>query len=110
MLDTHGGRPAEGVRIELYEVGRSARALLVEAVTNADGRTDAPLLAGAPLRIGRYEILFRIGDYFTRQDNGLPDPAFLGDVPVRFAIAEPEGHYHVPLVATPWSYATYRGS
>ena len=110
VLDTHAGRAAAGVRIELYEIGASARALLAEAVTNADGRTDEPLVSGAPLRVGRYELRFHVGEYFARQNAALPQPAFLDVVPVRFAIAEPEGHYHVPLLVTPWSYSTYRGS
>ncbi len=110
VLDTHSGRPAAGVRIELYEIGASATALLTEAVTNADGRTDAPLLSGAPLRIGRYELRFHIGDYFARSGVSLPKPAFLDIIPIRFGIAEPEGHYHVPLLVTPWNYSTYRGS
>jgi 2-oxo-4-hydroxy-4-carboxy-5-ureidoimidazoline decarboxylase len=103
VLDTDKGRPAPGVRIALHEIGGSARALLKETFTNADGRTDAPLIAGEPLRIGTYELTFHIGDYFDGR-------GFLDIVPVRFAIAEPEGHYHVPLLATPWSYTTYRGS
>jgi 2-oxo-4-hydroxy-4-carboxy-5-ureidoimidazoline decarboxylase len=110
VLDTHSGRPAAGVRIELYEIGASATALLTEAVTNADGRTDAPLMSGAPLRIGRYELRFHIGDYFARSGVSLPKPAFLDIIPIRFGIAEPEGHYHVPLLVTPWNYSTYRGS
>lgn len=103
VLDTVKGRPAAGVRIELHEVGASARSMLKETVTNADGRTDAPLIAGEPLRIGSYELIFRVGGYFGRA-------GFLDAVPIRFAIAEPEGHYHVPLLVTPWSYTTYRGS
>jgi 2-oxo-4-hydroxy-4-carboxy-5-ureidoimidazoline decarboxylase len=110
VLDTHAGRPAEGVKIELYEIGASATALLAEAVTNADGRTDKPLLAGAPLRVGNYELRFHVGDYFAARKLDLSKPAFLDVVPIRFAIAEPEGHYHVPLLVTPWSYSTYRGS
>jgi 2-oxo-4-hydroxy-4-carboxy-5-ureidoimidazoline decarboxylase len=110
VLDTHAGRPAEGVRVELYEIGASAYSLLVEAVTNADGRTDEPLISGTPLRVGAYEIQFHVGAYFAARQIPLPRPAFLGVVPVRFAIAEPEGHYHVPLLVTPWSYTTYRGS
>jgi 2-oxo-4-hydroxy-4-carboxy-5-ureidoimidazoline decarboxylase len=103
VLDTSKGRPAPGVRIALHEIGGSARALLKEAATNADGRTDAPLIAGEPLRIGTYELTFHMGEYFGGS-------GFLDVVPVRFAIAEPEGHYHVPLLVTPWSYTTYRGS
>jgi 2-oxo-4-hydroxy-4-carboxy-5-ureidoimidazoline decarboxylase len=110
VLDTHGGRPASGVRIELFEVGRRAHSLLTEAVTNADGRTDAPLLAGGPLRIGRYELRFHIGNYFASNGAKLAEPAFLDVIPVRFAISEAEAHYHVPLLVTPWSYSTYRGS
>ncbi len=103
VLDLVTGRPAAGVRLALYEVGASARGLLHEAVTNSQGRTEAPLLAGAPLRIGGYELVFQIGEYFA-------GAGFLELVPVRFSIAEPERHYHVPLLATPWSYTTYRGS
>ncbi|MCJ8145185.1 2-oxo-4-hydroxy-4-carboxy-5-ureidoimidazoline decarboxylase [Ancylobacter sp. A5.8] len=110
VLDTHKGGPAEGVRIELYEVGRSARALLRETVTNADGRTDAPLISGVPLRAGRYELVFHIGAHFAARGLVLPEPAFLDTVPIRFGVSDPEGHYHVPLVVTPWSYSTYRGS
>lgn len=110
VLDTHAGRPAEGVAVTLWEVGTSARARLVETRTNADGRTDAPLIAGQPLRIGTYELVFDIGAHFARAGLALPQPAFLGEVPLRFSVSEAEGHYHVPLVATPWSYSTYRGS
>jgi 2-oxo-4-hydroxy-4-carboxy-5-ureidoimidazoline decarboxylase len=110
VLDTHAGKPAAGIRIELYEIGASATSLLIEAVTNADGRTDEPLISGAPLRVGRYELRFHVGEYFAKRNANLPQPAFLDVVPIRFAIAEPEGHYHVPLLVTPWSYSTYRGS
>jgi len=110
VLDTVNGRPAQGVAVTLYEVGASARGLLVSAATNADGRTDAPLIAGEPLRIGAYELQFAIGAYFARAGATLADPPFLDVVPIRFSIAEPEGDYHVPLVATPWSFSTYRGS
>jgi len=103
VLDADKGRPASGVRIALHEIGGSARALLKEAVTNADGRTGAPLIAGEPLRIGTYELTFHMGDYFC-------GAGFLDIVPIRFSIAEPEGHYHVPLLVTSWSYTTYRGS
>lgn len=102
VLDLVRGGPAAGVRLALYEIGSSARGLLREAVTNADGRTDAPLIDGEPLRIGTYELQFDVGGYFA-------GAGFLDVVPVRFSIAEPEAHYHVPLLATPWSYTTYRG-
>ena len=110
VLDTQVGKPAAGVRVELYEIGASATSLLLESVTNTDGRTDEPLVAGSPLRVGRYELRFHVGEYFAKRNANLPQPAFLDVVPVRFAIAEPEGHYHVPLLVTPWSYSTYRGS
>jgi 2-oxo-4-hydroxy-4-carboxy-5-ureidoimidazoline decarboxylase len=110
VLDNVSGRPAMGVRVSLYEVGASARSLLIEALTNADGRTDQPLMAGGPLRIGSYELHFAVADYFAMSGTAQSDPPFLDVVPIRFSIAEPEGHYHVPLLVTPWSYATYRGS
>jgi 2-oxo-4-hydroxy-4-carboxy-5-ureidoimidazoline decarboxylase len=110
VLDTVGGRPAAGVRIALTEIGASAEALLAQAVTNADGRTDAPLLSGAPLRIGRYRLDFHVGAYFVSRQVATADPPFLDIIPIPFSIAEPEGHYHVPLLASPWSYSTYRGS
>ena len=108
VLDVVTGRPAAGIPIALDEVGSSARGRLVETVTNADGRTDRPLIGGEPLRIGTYEITFEVGAYFAQA--GAPDPPFLDRIPIRFGIAEPEGHYHVPLLVTPWSYTTYRGS
>ncbi|MBX3500743.1 MAG: 2-oxo-4-hydroxy-4-carboxy-5-ureidoimidazoline decarboxylase [Alphaproteobacteria bacterium] len=111
VLDTHIGRPAEGVRIDLCELqddGPETR--LASAITNADGRTDKPLVGDQPLRIGVYELRFNIGAYFARRGVPAADTPFLDIVPLRFGIAEPEGHYHVPLLATPWSYSTYRGS
>ena len=110
VLDTVSGKPAEGVRVVLKELGASAQGVLEETVTNADGRTQAPLLGGGPLRIGSYEIAFHIGAYFTAQGAATSQPPFLDVVPIRFAIAEPEAHYHVPLLASPWAYSTYRGS
>jgi 2-oxo-4-hydroxy-4-carboxy-5-ureidoimidazoline decarboxylase len=110
VLDTYHGRSAAGVAVELFEIGRSARARLLETRTNSDGRTDKPLIAGAPLRIGTYELLFHMGDYFRACGVALPCRPFLDVVPIRFGISEPEGHYHIPLVATPWTYSTYRGS
>jgi 2-oxo-4-hydroxy-4-carboxy-5-ureidoimidazoline decarboxylase len=110
VLDTTIGKPAAGVHIKLYEVGNSARSLIAETITNSDGRTDAPLMGGGPLRVGVYEIEFAIGDYFRAKGVKVSSPAFLDVVPIRFGVAEPEGHYHVPLVTTPWTYSTYRGS
>jgi 2-oxo-4-hydroxy-4-carboxy-5-ureidoimidazoline decarboxylase len=111
VLDLVAGGPAQGVHLSLYEIGTSARGLLCEAVTDAAGRTDPPLIAEAPLRIGTYELAFRVGAYFAhRQPPAATATGFLDVVPVRFSIAEPEAHYHVPLLVTPWSYTTYRGS
>ena len=106
VLDTARGLPAAGVLIEL----RLGTHLLKTARTNADGRTDEPLLAGDALRPGSYEIVFHVGDYFAAAGLGAGDPPFLDEVPVRFGIAEADAHYHVPLLVSPWSYSTYRGS
>ena len=111
VLDTHGGHPAAGVAVELCEIAAGgASRTLKRVVTNADGRTDQPLVAGMPIPIATYELRFAVSDYFARQGAPMPDPPFLGIVPIRFAVAEPEGKYHVPLSVTPWAYATYRGS
>jgi hydroxyisourate hydrolase len=111
VLDTTSGRPAAGVEIELYELSADGgRALVARTMTNADGRTDAPLLPASQSHVGRFELVFRIGAYFAAKNAKLADPPFLDEVPIRFAIADPTAHYHVPLVATPWSYSTYRGS
>ena len=104
VLDTALGRPAAGVAITLLRGGEE----LARTRTNADGRTEAPLLD--PLPAGVYELRFAVGDYLRAAGHALTDPPFLDVVPIRFSIAEPEGHYHVPLLATPWSYTTYRGS
>jgi 2-oxo-4-hydroxy-4-carboxy-5-ureidoimidazoline decarboxylase len=110
VLDTHAGRPAVGVAIELYEFAGEKAHYIQSAITNTDGRTDQPLIGGRPLPIGRYELRFAIGNHFRSRGIAIGDPPFLDIVPLRFSIAEPEGHYHVPLLCTPWSYSTYRGS
>jgi 2-oxo-4-hydroxy-4-carboxy-5-ureidoimidazoline decarboxylase len=109
VLDTVAGKPAAGVEIVLTQRGRRRHQLRV-ALTNADGRTEPPLIDGAPVPIGAYEIAFRVGGYFAARGTTTSDPPFLDVIPIRFAVAEPEGHYHVPLLVSPWSYATYRGS
>jgi 2-oxo-4-hydroxy-4-carboxy-5-ureidoimidazoline decarboxylase len=109
-LDTHGGTPAAGIAIDLVELGSPGDTRIVQAVTNRDGRTDQPLIGGRPIPIGTYELRFAIGAYFTSRGVPLADPPFLDIVPVRFSVAEPEGRYHVPLLLSPWSYTTYRGS
>jgi 2-oxo-4-hydroxy-4-carboxy-5-ureidoimidazoline decarboxylase len=110
VLDTHAGRPAIGVAIALYELAGERYHQLTTAITNADGRTDQPLIGGRPLPIGVYELRFAVGDHFRKRGIEGGNPPFLDIVPLRFSIAEPEGHYHVPLLCTPWSYSTYRGS
>ena len=111
VLDTHGGHPAAGVAVELCEIAASGEArTLKRATTNADGRTDQPLISGAPIPIATYELRFAVSDYFAQQRAPMADPPFFGIVPIRFAVAEPEGRYHVPLSVTPWAYSTYRGS
>jgi 2-oxo-4-hydroxy-4-carboxy-5-ureidoimidazoline decarboxylase len=111
VLDTHRGAPAEGVAVALYEIdGSGAALLLVRGTTNADGRTDRPLLAAQPISIAQYELRFSVGAYFAARGTPVADPPFLDLVPIRFAVADPEDHYHVPLLVTPWSYSTYRGS
>jgi 5-hydroxyisourate hydrolase len=111
VLDTVHGKPAADVAIELFRLAdNGARALIVSTRTNADGRTDAPLLSGEKLETGQYELVFHIGDYFRASGIALSAPAFLDIVPLRFGIADATGHYHVPLLASPFAYSTYRGS
>jgi 5-hydroxyisourate hydrolase len=107
VLDTVHGRPAAGVAFELFRYEGARRKLLADFVTNADGRTDEPLIAHGDLRAGEYELVFAVGDYFRGDAH---DPPFLDLVPIRFGIAHPSAHYHVPLLVSPWSYSTYRGS
>jgi 5-hydroxyisourate hydrolase len=111
VLDTTRGRPAAGVEIELYSlIADGAPQLIARVTTNADGRTDAALLKPGEAQIGTYELRFHVGPYFSGLGATVADPPFLDVVPIRFSIADPNAHYHVPLVATPWSYSTYRGS
>ena len=110
-LDIHQGKPAAGLLILLFFVGpKGQREAIKSATTNPDGRTDAPLLSAHEMKTGTYELVFAIGDYFTRSGVPLPSPAFLDEVPVRFSIADAGASYHVPLLFSPWAYSTYRGS
>ena len=104
VLDTALGRPAAGVAITLHRDGEE----LARAVTNADGRTDGPLLAA--LDAGVYELRFAVGDYLRGAGHAISDPPFLDVVPIRFGVAAPGEHHHVPLLVSPWAYSTYRGS
>jgi 5-hydroxyisourate hydrolase len=111
VLDTARGRPAVAVRVRVYRIGEAdQRVLLHEAVTNADGRCDAPLLEGGRFEAGVYEVVFGAGAYFAAQGSVGAQPPFVGDVVLRFGIADAAQHYHVPLLVSPWSWSTYRGS
>ena len=112
VLDTAQGRPAAGLTIEIWRLDPAGddRHLLRSTRTNADGRTDGPLLSDDELTSGVYELVFAVGPYFADQGLMTGDPPFLDRVPVRFGIADPTAHYHVPLLASPWAYSTYRGS
>ena len=109
VLDTASGKPAAGLSIALYRIDGETPQKLKTVVTNDDGRCDAPLLAGDAFATGRYELVFLAGAYFRASGVALPDPMFLDEVPIRFGMAE-HAHYHVPLLISPYSYATYRGS
>ena len=111
VLDTHSGKPAAGISVVLTELSNLGEArVIARAVTNSDGRTDQPLISGRPVPIGRYELMFSVGEYFAGRGVPMSDPPFLDQIPLRFSVSEPEGHLHVPLLVTPWSYGTYRGS
>ncbi len=109
VLDTANGRPAKNMTIELWSRNGDRKCLLKTVVTNADGRTDFPLLSASEMKVGEYELIFYVGDYFSKSAVREPVP-FLDRVPVRFGISDASGSYHVPLVCSPWSYSTYRGS
>lgn len=110
VIDTSAGTPAAGMRIDFAAVAANGVAPIASVRTNAQGRTDVPLLADASMRVGEYELTFHVGDFFRRCGHALADPAFLERVPIRFAIADAAAHYHVPLLCSPWAYSTYRGS
>lgn len=106
VLDTAAGKPAAGLRIDFYRLDGSARELIKSVTTNGDGRCDEPLLSGDAMMAGVFELIFHVGDYLNRDD----EVSFLDQVPVRFGIADPAAHYHVPLLVSPFGYSTYRGS
>lgn len=112
VLDTMHGSPAAGMAVALYrlDAGAAPATLVKQLVLNADGRADAPLLEGAALQAGRYRLVFGVAAYFKGRGVSLPEPAFLDEVPLDFGIADTAAHYHVPLLTSPWSYSTYRGS
>jgi 5-hydroxyisourate hydrolase len=109
VLDTARGQPAAGVRVDLFSLD-DGRRLVKTVTTNADGRADAPLLEGNAFGTGFYELLFHAGAYFRGAGTALASPPFLDEIPIRFGIARPDQHYHVPLLLSPFGYSTYRGS
>ena len=109
VLDTAHGKPGVGIALTVHRLDGERREI-ARTVTNHDGRCDAPLLEGAALEAGKYEIVFAAGDYFRALGLNLPEPMFVDEVVLRFGIADADQHYHVPLLVSPWSYSTYRGS
>lgn len=111
VLDTAHGCPGEGIKLTLFKVDvEGVLTQVTSAVTNDDGRVDSPILPKGECAKGVYELHFHAGDYFRRRGTDLPDPAFLDEVVIRFGIADEDAHYHVPLLISPYSYSTYRGS
>ena len=110
VLDTARGCPAEGIEIALHDLGTEPPRLIARARTNAEGRTDAPILAAADFAPGCYELVFHVGAYLRRSGQAGPEPLFLDDIPIRFGINDAGAHYHVPLLLSPFGYSTYRGS
>ena len=109
VLDIFSGKPGKGIKVELYFVQNNKKEKLNSVVLNNDGRTDKPLVENENFKIGKYELVFFIGDYFKNKAK-LEEIPFLDDVVVKFGISNPKEHYHVPLLVSPWSYSTYRGS
>lgn len=110
VLDTARGLPAAGLKVTLYRLTGNTREELAQYVTNADGRTDAPILPQDKFATGQYELLFAAGDYLRATGQAGADPLFLDEVPIRFGINDPDSHYHVPLLLSPFGFSTYRGS
>jgi len=110
VLDTMNGCPAAGMRVALYRLDAETPQLLCEITLDEDGRAGGPLLEGDAFQAGRYRLAFEVGAYFRARGAALPEPVFLDRVPLDFGIADAGSHYHVPLLASPWSYSTYRGS
>lgn len=113
VLDTMQGCPAANMTLQLWRIDPTRGSLCLKTTrTNANGRTEEALLADEEMVVGTYELLFSVGAYFATQPlaTELPEPAFLDQVPIRFGIADPQAHYHVPLLVSPWAYSTYRGS
>jgi len=110
VLNLAAGLPAAGMRIELHSVSVESRSLSASVITNEDGRSPAPLLEGAAFCAGRYSLTFHVALYFRSLGVVIAEPAFLDEVVIAFGVADPTQNYHVPLLVSPWSYSTYRGS
>lgn len=110
VLDTALGKPAKGVKITLCRVTGAGHEKIAEVETNADGRTDQPLLTGEALKAGVYELVFCAGDYLRASGQAEGDTLFLDEIPIRFGVPDASQHYHVPLLISPFAYSTYRGS
>lgn len=110
VLDTTTGSPATGMALTLHRIDKDGRELIKTVVTNGDGRTDQPLLSPDEIKVGRYQLTFFVEEYFKHKLVVQDSPAFLDEIPIRFAISDAAANYHVPLLVTPWSYSTYRGS
>jgi 5-hydroxyisourate hydrolase len=110
VLDTARGKPAAGVVITLYRVAEGGHVKIAQTVTNADGRTDAPMLMGDALEVGSYELVFAAGAYLRASGQAVGDVLFLDEIPIRFGVPDATAHYHVPLLISPFAYSTYRGS
>jgi 5-hydroxyisourate hydrolase len=110
VLDTARGLPAAGIKIMLYRVSGNSHKKLVELETNSDGRTDTPILPAAKFKPGSYELIFCAGDYLRATGQAAEEPLFLDQIPIRFGMSDPDAHYHVPLLLSPYGYSTYRGS
>ena len=109
VLDVYSGKPGKGIKVDLYYINGHDKSKLNSIVLNSDGRSDAPLVEKGNFKTGKYELVFYIGDYF-KNISAANDVPFLDDVVIRFGISNPSEHYHVPLLVSPWSYSTYRGS
>ena len=110
VLDTTHGLPGAEIKVELYKVNEDSTEKLATVITDSDGRTDAPILAGNDFRPGKYQLVFYVADYYKSKGVELDGVPFLDDVVIRFGLDDPEAHYHVPLLVSPYSFSTYRGS
>jgi 5-hydroxyisourate hydrolase len=110
VLDTASGKPGEGVKIEFSVLEGEAYKLVTTVTTNADGRNAQPLLTPENMKAGKYQLVFYVGEYFAKQGTVVPNPPFLEKAVIQFGMADATAHYHVPILVSPWSYTTYRGS